>query len=94
MATDTATGTLTFAKTMSLKLYASTTGATTMNLVRNPKSEKLFASFDNGASAALAKSLDKAKPMVISECTDEASGETFLMVHNPSESNVEESFTL
>lgn len=89
---STATGTLKFANTMSLKAYAEANGASSFSFVRNPNNNNLFGTFDNGTSCALAKKLDRTKPMVISECTDE-DGVIILMVHNPSSANVEETLT-
>lgn len=90
---STATGKLTFNHTMPLKSYAEANGATAFNFCRNPHNNNLFGAFDNGTTCALAKKLDRTKPMVISECTDEDSGETLLMVHNPSTNNVEDTIT-
>ncbi len=91
---STAKGNLTFTETMSIKAYAIQHGASKLDFVRNPKTDKVFGSFDSGASAALAGSLDKDEPMFVSNCTDD-DGVTFLMIHNRSENaNIEASVAL
>ncbi len=91
---STATGKLTFTNTMSIKAYALQFGANKLDFVKNPNTGKTFGSFDSGATAALAGSLDKDNPMFVSNCTDD-DGVTFLMIHNRSESaNIEHSIAL
>lgn len=88
---------LSFSNTNGLKPFLISKGATKINLVKNPKTDKVF--FTTDVAGISGKVSDKVKKLSaelqVSACTDNDNPEeTFLMLHTANDANVFDSFTL
>lgn len=76
---------LTFLRKLSPKEFSAETKATSLQVVKNPNTGKIFFSTNiAGVSGKVSNKYDATKPAVLSECSD-ADGEMFWMLHNPGE---------
>jgi hypothetical protein len=80
---------LTFVSTQSISQFKSLQMIDKLDIVKNPKTDKLFIAWAGGTGAVAAK-YDSSKPKVISLMQD-AEGTQFFMLHNEQTSNVVES---
>jgi hypothetical protein len=87
---------LKFNRTLSLKEFGTEKKSTSLNVIKNPNTGKMFFSTNvAGISGKVSTKFDASEEACISECTDEASGETFFMLHNKVENaNIEHIFAL
>jgi hypothetical protein len=76
---------LNFLRKLSLREFSAETKATSLNVVKNPKTGKIFFSTNiAGISGKVSNKYDANKDSVLSECSDDE-GEVFWMLHNPGE---------
>jgi hypothetical protein len=80
---------LTFVSTQSIAQFKALQLTDKIDIVKNPKTGKLFLSW-NGGTGAVAAKYNSGKPKIISLMQD-AEGVQFFMLHNEQTSNVVES---
>jgi len=81
---------LKFLETTSLAKFKDLLDITQIDVIKNPKTGKLFfvASDDNSVSGKISETFDSTASVSVSKCQD-AEGEEFYMLHNTAESNVQ-----
>jgi hypothetical protein len=80
---------LTFVSTQSISQFKSLQMIDKLDIVKNPKTDKLFIAWAGGTGAVAAK-YDSSKPKVISLMQDNE-GVQFFMLHNEQTNNIVES---
>jgi hypothetical protein len=82
--------TINFNRTMSVAAFKASRNISTINVVKNPHTEKLFFTCpdDSDVSGKVSTKLDTTKPLCISDFADTESGEKFLLLHNQGTSTV------
>ena len=90
------TNNLTFTKTMSVSRFKSVNGISKINVIKNPKTEKLFFSCpdDSSISGKVANELDYSKDLSVSECVSTEDGSVFYMLHNAGDTSANVQQTL
>lgn len=81
---------LTFLQTTSLDKFKSLLDITQIDVIKNPKTGKLFfvSPDDSSVSGKISEKFDSTASVSVSKCKDE-SDEEFYMLHNTAESNVQ-----
>jgi len=81
-----------FGKKLSIAGFKSLNDTNRLDVIKNPKTGKLFVATAEGATvAAVSKNYDATKPKEFVELIMEDTGETLWCLHNPGSENVVES---
>lgn len=80
-----------FGKKLSVSAFKEMHSADTLDIVKNPKNDKLFVTANGATVAAVSKNYDKEQAKEFVELIMEDTGETLWCLHNPSTDNVVES---
>ena len=78
-----------FGKKLSVEAFKAQYGSP-LQVVKNPKTEKLFVTAAGVTVGAVSKNYDAAQPKEFVELITEDTGETIWCLHNPSDTNVVE----
>lgn len=75
---------LNFNNTVSIARFKAINGITTINVVKNPHTEKRFFTCpeDSKLSGKISEKINFTEPLFVSECADPDSSETFMLLHN------------
>jgi hypothetical protein len=88
------TNTLKFSDTLSVAKFKAINGISKLNLIKSPISGKRFFNSpdDSKIGGKVSEAIDMSQELFISTCTDETTGDSFNMLHNTSNANVEAEF--
>lgn len=81
--------TLTYIESVSLNRFKTINGISKINIVKNPKTDKIFFTCpeDSKFSGKVSKVIDYAQPLMVSTCMDKETGAQFYMLHNQADSS-------
>jgi hypothetical protein len=78
---------LVFSNSKTIGQFKADNNVSKIDIVKNPKTEKIFFSYVGGSGAVSSKWV-RSEVSIISTVSDRETGETFLMLHNEGVSNV------